>query len=269
MDNKNKVVLVTGCSSGIGRDMCAILSKRGFIVAASARNIKQLKDVSATMKMEINVTDEISIRNSVDQIVREYGKIDVLINNAGYSTRGAVEEVDINNIGKMFDVNVFGIIRMVQAVAPYMRQAKVGKIINIGSISGRFAQILNGGYSASKHAVEAINDALRMELKGFGIQSTVIEAGPMQTNFFDTLAKNLNGLMENHESPYRRFYINDKNYREGQKRMDSVKAAESICEIIQKENLKPRYKVAVPLMFQALLILPDKAKEFSLLRRLH
>jgi len=264
--NKNTVILVTGCSTGIGRDICEIVSRNSFIVAASARNIDKLESVSAFMKLEIDVTDLISIKNSVEQIVQKYGKIDVLVNNAGYSTRGALEEVDVNKVTRMFDVNVFGIIHMIQAVVPYMRRQKSGKIINIGSISGLFSQMLNGGYCASKYAVEAINDALRMELRGFDIQSTVIEAGAMQTGFFETLAKNSNAIMENPASPYRKFYIKDKNYREKQNRTDSIKAAYRICKIIKKEKLRPRYKVAVPLMFKALLLLPDSVKEFLLLR---
>jgi len=155
---------------------------------------------------------------------------------------------------------------MIQAVVPYMRKQGFGKVINIGSISGRFTRILSGGYCASKHAVEAINGALRLELYEFGVQSTVIEAGPMRTNFYNKLAETSKELMENSASPYRKFYLNDKSFREKQKLMDSIKAANRICEIIKKKKIKPRYKVAVPLMLKILMLLPNKLKEFILLR---
>ncbi|WP_455717174.1 SDR family oxidoreductase [Anaerosporobacter sp.] len=264
--NQNKIVLVTGCSSGIGRDICNILTNQGYTVVASARNINKLETVSASLRLELDVTDKASITLAINQIVKEYGQIDILVNNAGYSIRGALEEVEVNKLQKMFDVNVFGIINMIQFVLPYMRQHGNGKIVNIGSISGKFSQSLNGGYCASKHAVEAINDALRLELHDFDIQSTVIEPGAMQTNFFNTLSLTSDTLMENQQSPYRNLYIGDINYRKEQKRMDSIKAAEKICNIIEKEKLKPRYTVAVPFLFKILLALPDNLKEAILLR---
>ena len=264
MENK-EVVLVTGCSTGIGHDICEIMTDKGYIVAATARNIDSLKDVQEALKLKVDVTDKESINSAVDYVMKKFGKIDVLINNAGYSIRGAVEEMEADNLRKLFDVNVFGIINMIQAVLPEMRKAKHGKIINIGSISGRFTQSVNGGYCASKHAVEAVSDALRLELNKFNVQSTVIEPGPMQTSFFDTLSKTSNNIMENSNSPYYDLYKNDMEYRKIQKRTDSKKAAQQICEIIMKDKLKARYKVAVPFAFKVLLKLPDSVKEFILL----
>jgi len=264
---QSMVVLVTGCSSGIGRNICESLSRRGHVVAASARNVEELEGITASMKLKIDVTDEASVKRSVNRIIETYGKIDVLINNAGYSMRGALEEVNSDKIRDMFDVNVFGIIRMTQAVLPSMRQQRAGRIINIGSVSGQFAQSLNGGYCASKYAVEALSDTLRMELKEFGIQTTVIEPGPMQTGFFQKLAEKSGDLMANAESPYRKFYLKDINYRQKQQRMDSLEAAQKMCRILMRDKLKPRYKIAVPLKFRALLMLPDGVSEYFLLRR--
>lgn len=263
---QNKIVLVTGCSSGIGREISNILTNRGYTVVASARNISNLEDLSASLKLEVDVTNKNSIKQAIQQIVKEYGQIDILVNNAGYSIRGALEEVEVNEIQKMFDVNVFGIINMIQSVLPYMRQQKNGKIINIGSISGKFTQSLNDGYCASKHAVEAINDALRLELHDFHIQSTVIEPGAMQTNFFHTLELTSDIFMSNEQSPYRKLYLRDINYRKNQKRINSKKAAEKICNIIEKEKLKSHYTLAVPFLFKVLLAFPDKLKEIILLR---
>ena len=163
------VVMVTGCSTGIGRDICEIMTNKGYVVVATARNIDALSNVSAALKLRLDVTDKESINSAVNDVVEKLGKIDILINNAGYSTRGAIEEVEIDNVRKIFDVNVFGIMNMIQAVLPEMRKVKHGKIINIGSISGKFTQSLNGGYCASKHAVEAISDVLRLEMKKYNI----------------------------------------------------------------------------------------------------
>lgn len=265
MEN-NEVVLVTGCSTGMGRDICEILTHKGYKVVATARKVESLKEVSAALKLRLDVTDKALIKSVVHEVVEKFGKIDILINNAGYSTRGAIEEVEIDKVREVFEVNVFGIINMIQAVLPEMRKAKQGKIINIGSISGRFTQAINGGYCASKHAVEAISDALRLELKKYHIQSTVIEPGPIETHFFSTLSNTSDKLMKNAQSPYYDFYKKDMDYRKRQKRTASKKAASHIGHIVTKDRLKARYKVAVPFAFKLLLRLPESIKEFILLR---
>ena len=262
----HEVVLITGCSSGIGRDMCKIMSSKGYIVIATARNIDALSNVAAAMKLEIDVTDKISIDKAVKSVIQQYNKIDILVNNAGYSLRGALEEVDIKEVQKIFDVNVFGIINMIQIVLPVMRKEKSGKIINIGSVSGKFAQSINGAYCASKYAVEALSDALRLELNQYHIQSTVIEPGAMQTNFFDTLSKTSDKFLKSQDSAYINLHKADMEYRRTQKRFDSNKAASKICKIITRGKLKPRYKVAVSLAINILLTLPDAVKEYLLLR---
>lgn len=265
--NNQEVVLITGCSTGIGRDMCNIMSDLGYIVVATARNIDTLEEVSASLKLTLDVTNRQSIDNAVDKIIQQYHKIDILVNNAGYSTRGAMEEIDINKVKQIFDVNVFGIIHMVQAVLPSMRKEKSGKIINIGSISGQFAQAINGSYCASKYSVEAISDALRLELNQYHIQSTVIEPGPMETTFFDTLSKTSDTLLKKHDSAYTNFHHSDVEFRKRQKRSSSVESARQMCQIMMNKNLKPRYQVAVPFAFKFLLKLPVAVKEFILLRR--
>lgn len=178
------VVLITGCSTGIGRELCKILSERGYIVVATARKVEALKDLTVSLKLQLDVTQKESISVAMEEVIARFKKIDILVNNAGYSTRGALEEININSVKSMLDVNVFGIINMIQAVVPEMRKKQFGKIINIGSISGKFVQPINGAYCASKYAVEAISDTLRLELHNYNIQATVIEPGPIKTNFF-------------------------------------------------------------------------------------
>lgn len=258
---EQQVVLVTGCSTGMGKEICEILSNGGYLVVATARNRSKLEVVTASLKIALDVTDRVSVDQAIRQVVQKYGKIDILINNAGYSVRGALEEVPINEMKQIFDVNVFGIVQMLQAVLPFMRKAGGGKIINIGSVSGKFAQAINGGYCASKHAVEAMSDALRLELLPFQIQSTVIEPGPIQTNFFQTLAEKSEVILENTDSPYHKFYSSDIKYRKKQPRTDCQIAAQKICDILEKEKLRPRYQVAVPRNIRFLLHLSDGMRE--------
>lgn len=261
-----QVVLVTGCSTGMGREICKILTNKGYIVVATARNKSTLENVPALLRIELDVTDRESIDEAIRQIVQQYQRIDILVNNAGYSVRGALEEVPLKDLKQVFDVNVFGIIQMLQAVVPHMRKEGRGKIINIGSVSGKFAQAINGGYCASKHAVEAISDALRLELHPFHIQSTVIEPGPIQTNFFQTLSKMSKMILDNSDTPYKDFYLADARHREKQLRTDSKIAAIKICSIIEKGILRPRYQVAVPFRFRILLRLPDSMRERVLIK---
>lgn len=240
-----EVILVTGCSTGIGRDICRVMKKRGFLVAATARRLEDLKDLEADDKQELDVTNEESIKRAVSEVMKHFSRIDILVNNAGYSFRGVLEEVSAAEAERLFDVNVFGIIRMISAVAPLMRKAGKGKIINIGSVSGRYTQAGNGTYCASKHAVEAITEAARLELAPFHIQAAVIEPGPLETEFFHTLSKNSNSLMQNPHSPYRELYQRDMNRRKRQKKLPSMAAAEKICRRIEKKRLKTRYLIGV------------------------
>ena len=262
----SKVVLITGCSSGIGRRLCILLAEKGYLVAATARDISKIHDIPAALKLKMDVTDEESIKTAVETVIRQYGRIDILVNNAGYSVRSAIEEIDLKEMSKMFEVNVYGVIRMIQAVAPYMRKQNSGKIINIGSISGKLTSYVNGSYCASKHAIEAISDAARMELQSFGIQVSVIEPGAINTEFFNTLSINSDEKMKNSKSPYIGLYQKDLNYRKKQKRADARKAAEDIYKRLKKKKLKARYKIAVPPIFNLMIILPDAVREKLMLK---
>ncbi|ALB45352.1 MULTISPECIES: SDR family oxidoreductase [Clostridium] len=261
------VVLITGCSTGIGRELCSILSERGYIVVATARNVETLKDLPVSLKLSLDVTQKESISVAMEEVIARFKKIDILVNNAGYSTRGALEEIDVRSAKSMFDVNVFGIINMIQVVVPEMRKKQFGKIINIGSISGKFVQPINGAYCASKYAVEAISDALRLELHNNNIQATVIEPGPIKTNFFKTMANNSNNLMTNQDSYYSTFYEADAKYRNDQNLTDLKEAAKTIVNIISKRRLKPRYKVDVPLSYNIAIYFPDFVREYFMKKR--
>jgi NADP-dependent 3-hydroxy acid dehydrogenase YdfG len=158
------VVLITGCSTGIGRAAAGAFVAAGYRVVATARDPETLAGLGAALTWRLDVTDRTSIQVAVDATLERLGRIDVLVNNAGYAMRGAVEEVDVSAVRNMFDTNVLGMIRMVQAVAPVMRRQRAGRIVNVGSLAGKLGGPANGTYAASKHAVEALNDAMRWEL---------------------------------------------------------------------------------------------------------
>ena len=266
MENET-VILITGCSSGIGQELCKVLCENGYTVVATAREVETLKDLTAALKLSLDVTKEESISAAINEVIARFKKIDILINNSGYSIRGALEEINVESAKSMFDVNVFGIINMIQAVVPEMRKKGSGKIINIGSISGKFVQPINGAYCASKYAVEELSDGLRLELHNYNIQSTVIELGPTKTNFFKTMADNSKELMSNTNSFYSNFYESDERYRDRQNLTSSKEVAKAIADIILKKRIKSRYKVAVPFSYNMAAHLPDFLREYIMNKR--
>ncbi|MEW5869123.1 MAG: SDR family oxidoreductase [Chloroflexota bacterium] len=185
----SQVVLITGCSTGIGRNLAQRLAQAGYNVAASARNLDALDDLPAALKLSLDVTQPDSINQAVERAMQQFGRIDVLVNNAGYAVRGAVEEISEEQAQGIFDANVLGVMRMVRAVVPHMRRQKAGRIINLSSIAGKLVTPGNGVYSSTKFAVEALSDALRWELAPFGIQVVLVEPGPIRTHFGETVDK--------------------------------------------------------------------------------
>jgi NAD(P)-dependent dehydrogenase (short-subunit alcohol dehydrogenase family) len=181
----SKAVLITGCSSGIGAATAKHLIAEGWTVYATARRPETLVGLerAGCRILALDVTDEESRRRAVDQVVGAEGAVGVLINNAGYSQSGAVESVPLDRVRHQFETNVFGVIRMCQLVLPGMRSQRWGKIVNVGSMGGRLTFPGGGIYHASKYAVEALSDALRFELRGFGIDVILIEPGLIVTNF--------------------------------------------------------------------------------------
>lgn len=264
---KESVILITGCSTGIGRELCKSLSEKGYTVVATARNVESIMDLPVSLKLSLDVTQKESISNVITKVLSKFEKIDILVNNAGYSARGALEELDLNVAKSMFDVNVFGIINMIQAVIPEMRKKNFGKIINVGSISGKFVQPINGMYCASKFAVEALSDSLRLELYNDNIQTTVIEPGPIKTNFFKTMVNNSKDILTNQNSHYSRFYESDAKYRDKQNLTDPKVAAKAIADIILRKRLNSRYKVAVPFLHSMVIHFPDFLREYIMRKR--
>jgi NAD(P)-dependent dehydrogenase (short-subunit alcohol dehydrogenase family) len=195
MDTKvaAKVAIVTGASSGIGAAAARRLHDRGYIVYAAARRIERMAPLAEAgiRAIRVDVTDDASLTAFVSQIVSETGRVDLLVNNAGYGSLGALEEVPMAEARRQFDVNLFGLARLVQLVVPHMREQREGRIVNISSIGGRIHLPLCGWYHATKFAVEGFSDTLRMELAPFGIRVVVIEPGAIDTEWHGVAGDNL------------------------------------------------------------------------------
>jgi NAD(P)-dependent dehydrogenase (short-subunit alcohol dehydrogenase family) len=185
MSMEPRTVLITGCSTGIGRATAERLAKHGHRVWATARRVDSIADLerAGCRVLALDVTDEASMSAAVEQVVQEDGAVGALVNNAGYSQSGAVESVPMEDVRRQFETNVFGLIRMCQLVLPSMRERAAGRIVNVSSMGGKLVFPGGGVYHATKYAVEAISDALRFEVGGFGVRVVVIEPGAIRTNF--------------------------------------------------------------------------------------
>jgi NAD(P)-dependent dehydrogenase (short-subunit alcohol dehydrogenase family) len=205
MANPSKAVLITGCSSGIGRASALRLAQKGWTVYASARRPESIADLAdaGCRTLTLDVTDEESMRAAVAQVEQEQGAVGVLINNAGYSQSGPVEQVEMEAVRRQFETNVFGVVALTQLVLPKMREQRWGKIVNVGSMGGRLTFPGGGFYHATKHALEAISDALRFEVRGFGIDTILIEPGLIVTEFGNAAVASMDGVAD--DGPYAEF----------------------------------------------------------------
>jgi NAD(P)-dependent dehydrogenase (short-subunit alcohol dehydrogenase family) len=188
MATVSKAVLITGCSSGIGRATAEHLADRGHTVYATARKLDSIRDLGerGCRLLSLDVTDDESMRAAVQAVEEAEGAVGSLVNNAGYSQGGPVEEVPLDDVRRQFETNVFGLVRMCQHVLPAMRRQRWGRIVNVSSMGGRLVFPGGGFYHATKYAVEAISDALRFEVQGFGVDVVVIEPGLIKTRFGET-----------------------------------------------------------------------------------
>jgi NADP-dependent 3-hydroxy acid dehydrogenase YdfG len=202
----SKAVLITGCSSGIGHATAKRLHADGYKVYATARRPESIADLKelGCQTLALDVTSEDSMAAAVKQVTEAEGAVGVLINNAGYSQSGAVESVGLDDVRAQFETNVFGLIRMCQLALPGMREQGTGKIVNLGSMGGRLTFPGGGVYHATKYAVEALSDALRFEVRGFGVDVILIEPGLIVTGFGDVASGSVDKA-EDAAGPYEHF----------------------------------------------------------------
>ena len=193
MGDVSKAVLITGCSSGIGQATARRLAANGWTVYATARRPDAIADLEAAgcRTLALDVTDEASMAAAVRTVEETHGAVGVLINNAGYSQSGAIETVPLEAARRQFETNVFGLARLTQLVLPKMRDQRWGKIVNLGSMGGKLVFPGGGWYHATKHALEAISDALRFEVRGFGIDVILLEPGLITTEFGNAAAASM------------------------------------------------------------------------------
>jgi NAD(P)-dependent dehydrogenase (short-subunit alcohol dehydrogenase family) len=262
----SKAALITGCSSGIGHATALELAGRGWTVYATARRPDSIADLEAKgcKTLALDVTDEASMTAAVDAVRDAEGAVGVLVNNAGYSQSGAVESVPLDQVRRQFETNVFGLIRMCQLVLPGMRQQQWGKIVNIGSMGGRLTFPGGGLYHATKYAVEAISDALRFEVRGFGVDVILIEPGLIVTNFGEAATSTVPG---EGDGPYAHF-----NEKVGTLTTDAYKGpmsrlggppesvAKRIAGALDSKRPKARYPVTASarLMINQRRLTPDR-----------
>jgi len=254
---RSEAVLITGCSSGIGRATAERLAKNGHTVYATARRVDSIRDLEAAgcRLLALDVTDEQSMTAAVKTVEDAEGAVGVLVNNAGYSQSGAVESVSMDAVRRQFDTNVFGLVRMCQLVLPGMRGQQWGRIINISSMGGRLVFPGGGFYHGTKFAVEAISDALRYEVKGFGIDVVIIEPGLIITDFGTTAAGSLADSGDG-EGPYAHFNnaVGTRTagaYEGGMARFGA--GPDAVAKAIERSIRKPRPRVTVTASAKILL----------------
>ncbi len=190
---KKRVILITGASSGIGFDTAQTLARQGHKVYAAARRVELMEPLrnDGVVPLRMDVTDEQSMQDGVDFVLNAEGRVDVLVNNAGYGFFGAIETVPMEEARRQLEVNVFGLARLCQLILPIMRKQGEGRIINTSSIAGKMVLLYGGWYHVSKYSVEAFSDALRMEMKPFGIDVSMIEPGGIKTDWGIIAARHL------------------------------------------------------------------------------
>ncbi|MBE9117438.1 SDR family NAD(P)-dependent oxidoreductase [Lusitaniella coriacea LEGE 07157] len=259
---QKKVALVTGASAGIGKSIARQLLKDGWLVYGAARRVEKMEDIKGegAKILFLDVTDEESMQAAIQTLLAAEGQIDALINNAGYGSYGALEDVPIDEARRQFEVNVFGLVRLTQLVLPTMRGARSGTIVNISSMGGRIWSPIGGWYHATKHAVEVLSDALRMETKPFGIHVVVVQPGAIESEWSGVAAQT---LMESSKDSVYQSTIEP--MARVLDRYPSASSPEVIAKAVSKavNSRNPRRRYAAPMDAKLLIflhwLLPDWA----------
>jgi NAD(P)-dependent dehydrogenase (short-subunit alcohol dehydrogenase family) len=274
-------VLITGATDGLGKAAALLLGERGYRVFAGGRSAEkraQLENLAREKKLpletlEMDVCDDGSVQRAVTHILQKAGAIDVLINNAGFVYGGAVEDLRLEDWRRQFETNFFGVIRVTQAVLPHMRERKKGRILMMSSVSGFVTPPTQGAYSASKHAIEAVANALRYELYPFGIDTVLIQPGYIVTNIQPTAVELAQPYLEKiKHGPYAKIYSiywdNAKTTR-AQSKTTPEDCARIMLEAIEAPHPKARYGVTPLAMIAkwAKRLLSDRAADLIIRRR--
>jgi NADP-dependent 3-hydroxy acid dehydrogenase YdfG len=262
-------VLITGCSTGIGRATAKFLAERDLTVYATARKIESIQDLEehGCRTLQLDVTDEDSMQKAVAAVEEQEGAVGALVNNAGYSLSGAVESVSMDEVRRQFDTNVLGLIRMCQLVLPGMRRQRHGRIVNVSSMGGKLTFPGGGIYHATKHAVEGLSDVLRWEVRGFGIDVSIIEPGLIKTEFGNAAVGALGRATEDDGGAYAEFNnavaaTTAGAYEGSMSRMAAgpEAVARAIHKAVTRRRPRPRYVITMGarVMLATRAVLPDR-----------
>jgi NADP-dependent 3-hydroxy acid dehydrogenase YdfG len=274
---RSDAVLITGCSTGIGRATAELLAQRGLTVYATARRLESIQDLEGRgcRLLQLDVTDEDSMQRAVAEVVEREGAVGALVNNAGYSLSGAVESVSMDEVRRQFETNVLGLIRMCQLVLPSMREQRHGRIVNVSSMGGKLTFPGGGIYHATKHAVEGLSDVLRFEVRGFGVDVAIIEPGLIKTEFGSAAVGALGRATDN-DGPYAEFNnavaatTADAYEGAGARLAAPPEAvAKAIHRAITSRRPKPRYVITAGarVMLGMRALLPDRAWDAAMASR--
>ena len=270
-DSASRAVLITGCSTGIGHATAARLARAGWPVYATARRVETLQELEAAgcRTLALDVTDDASMQAAVSEVVRDHGAVGVLINNAGYSQSGPIEEIPIDAARRQFETNVFGAMRMAQLVLPRMREQRWGKIVNISSMGANFSFPGGGWYHATKYSLDALSDSLRFEVGGFGVDVVIIQPGLIRTEFANAAVGSMEETTDQ-GGPYGKFNANlekaTKNVYGDSNPLGKLGGPpEAVAAVIEKaitaKRPRARYRVtpSAHLMIAQKRLLPDRA----------
>jgi NAD(P)-dependent dehydrogenase (short-subunit alcohol dehydrogenase family) len=273
-DLSSQVVLITGASSGIGAAVARVLAQQylGIRLVLAARNPEKLEAVATdcskagadVLVVPTDLSETASVEALASKAIEKYGRVDALVNNAGYGQMGPIELVPAEAVQRQFEVNIFGMLALIRALIPVMRDNGGGRLVNISSIGGRVAFPFGGLYSASKFALEAISDTLRMELEPFNIKVSIIEPGPVSTEFFDVAATGVKeAIASSEKTPYRAAFeqLKQLENRTSSRAWTAERVAGVIVRSLTDKKPRPRYIAATGgeiLIFLMTKILPTK-----------
>ncbi|MET3288727.1 UNVERIFIED_CONTAM: NAD(P)-dependent dehydrogenase (short-subunit alcohol dehydrogenase family) [Brevibacillus sp. OAP136] len=274
---EDKIVFITGAASGFGMGAALSFARRGYRVIATMRNMAGNNSLQAAAKeqklqsrvdyLELDVTVPATIQRAVEETIKRYGRIDILINNAGYALGGAIEEIPLASWRHQFETNLFGLISVTQAVLPFMRKERKGTIINISSVSGRIGLPGYAPYASSKFAVEGFSESLRMELLPFGIRVVLIEPGAYKTSIWQ---KGFTGMEVAADSPYRAMMDTVLTYsrKTAETAADPSEVVEAIVKAAESPSPRLRYTMGkgTGLLLSAKALLPWKWLELLIKR---
>lgn len=277
VNNDRRTVLITGCSTGIGRSSALAFLKKGWTVIATARQLELIAGLekAGCHCYQLDVTDEQSMQRTIEAVQNRFGAVDVLVNNAGYGVYGPVEQLSRKLLMDQFETNVFGLVRLSQMVLPGMRAQHFGRIVNVSSIAGRFSLPMGGAYHASKHAVEAFGDALRYETKSFGVAVSLVEPGPVRTHWEATAISSIEIEDDVEDDPYsnmKHSVIGGLNHMTEGKMGRFASTPDGVARVIVRaaSSRRPhsRYRVGLLARFLLVLrwILPDSLFELVVAR---